>query len=71
MIMVIIIISNNHGNDHGNDNSYASNCNSSDCVKSVQIRSYFWPVFSYFRTEYGDLLLKSPLSVRIQEDTDQ
>ena len=23
------------------------------CVKSVQIRSYFWPVFSCIRTEYG------------------
>ena len=22
------------------------------CVKSVQIRSYFWSVFSYIRTEY-------------------
>ena len=26
------------------------------CVKSVQMRSYFWSVFSYIRTEYGDLL---------------
>ena len=25
------------------------------CVKSVQIRSYFWSVFSCIRTEYGDL----------------
>ena len=24
-------------------------------MKSVQIRSYFWPVFSCIRTEYGDL----------------
>ena len=23
------------------------------CVKSVQIRSYFWPVFSCIRTEYS------------------
>ena len=23
------------------------------CVKSVQIRSYFWSVFSCIRTEYG------------------
>ena len=23
------------------------------CVKSVQIRSYFWSVFSRIRTEYG------------------
>ena len=29
--------------------------NNSDiyCVKSVQIRSYFWSVFSCIRTEYG------------------
>ena len=27
-----------------------------DCVKSIQIRSYFWPVFSCIWTEYGDLL---------------
>ena len=26
------------------------------CVKSVQIRSFFWSVFSCIRTEYGDLL---------------
>ena len=25
------------------------------CVKSVQIRSYFWSLFSCIRTEYGDL----------------
>ena len=25
------------------------------CVKSVQIQSYFWSVFSCIRTEYGDL----------------
>ena len=28
------------------------------CVKSVQIRSFFWSVFSCIRTEYGDLLHK-------------
>ena len=27
----------------------------SHCVKSVQIRSYFWSVFSSIQTEYGDL----------------
>ena len=26
-----------------------------DCVKSVQIRSFFWSVFFRIRTEYGDL----------------
>ena len=46
------------------------------CVKSVQIRSYFWSVFSFIRTEYGDLLRKSllrksPYSIRIQENADQ
>ena len=41
------------------------------CVKSVQLRSYFWSVFSCIPTEYGDLLCKSPYSVRIQENTDQ
>ena len=36
-------------------------------AKSVQIRSYFWSVFSCIRTEYGDLRCKSPYSSRIQE----
>ena len=40
------------------------------CVKSVQIQSFFWSVFSYILTEYGDLLCKSPYSVRIQKNTD-
>ena len=26
------------------------------CVKSVQIRNYFWSVFSRIRTEYGEIL---------------
>ena len=41
------------------------------CEKSVQLRSISWFVFSFIRTEYGDLLRKSPYSVRIQENTDQ
>ena len=41
------------------------------CVKSVQIRSFFWSVFPCIRTEYGDLLRKSPYSVRVLENTDQ
>ena len=41
------------------------------CVKSVQIRSYFWSVFSRIRTEYGDILHISPYSVRMRENTDQ
>ena len=40
-------------------------------MKSVQIRSYFWSVFSCIRTEYGDLLRKSPYSVCVQENVDQ
>ena len=43
----------------------------SHCVKSVQIRSFFRSVFSSIWTEYGDLWLKSPYSVRILENTDQ
>ena len=41
------------------------------CVKSVQIRSFFWSAFSCFWTEYGYLLRKCPYSVRIRENTDQ
>ena len=41
------------------------------CVKSVQIWSYFWSVFTCIRTEYEDLRSTSPYSVRIQENTDQ
>ena len=41
------------------------------CVKSVQIRSYFWSVFSRIRTEYGEILRISPYSVRMLENTDQ
>ena len=39
------------------------------CVKSVQIRSFFWSVFSCIWTDYGDL--RSPNSVQTQENTDQ
>ena len=28
------------------------------CVKSVQIRSFFWSVFSRIRTEYGEMTRK-------------
>ena len=40
-------------------------------VKSVQIRSFFWCLFSCIRTEYGDLLRKSPYSVGVRKNTDQ
>ena len=43
----------------------------SHCVKSFQIRRFFWSVFSAIWTEYGDLRSKSPYSVRIRENTDQ
>ena len=39
--------------------------------KNVQIRSFFWSVFSRIWTEYRDLLSKSQHSVKIQENTDQ
>ena len=45
--------------------------NSYFCVKSVEIRSFSWSVFSCFLTEYGDLWSKSLYSVRIQENMDQ
>ena len=41
------------------------------CVKSVQIRSYFWSAFFCIRIEYGDLRSKSPYSIQIQENADQ
>ena len=46
-----------------------SNC-PNDCVKSVQIGSFFWSLFSRIPTEYKDLQSKSPYSVRIRENTD-
>ena len=45
--------------------------NTSHCVESVQIRSFFWSVFSRIRTEYGEILHISPYSVRMWENTDQ
>ena len=41
------------------------------CLKGVQIRSFFWYVFSHIWTEYGELLRKSPCSVQIWENTYQ
>ena len=35
------------------------------------MRSFFWSVFSCIRTEYGDLLRRSPYLVLILEDADQ
>ena len=41
------------------------------CVKSVQIRSFFWSVFSRIRTEYGEIFRISLYSVRLRENSDQ
>ena len=43
----------------------------SQCVKSVQIRNFFWSVFSCIWTEYDDLLRKFLYSVQVQKNTDQ
>ena len=40
-------------------------------VKSVQTRSFFWSAFFRIRTEYRDLLRKSPYSVRMPGNTNQ
>ena len=42
-----------------------------DCVKSVQIRSFFLSVFSRIRTEYGEIQSISPYSIQMRENTDQ
>ena len=41
------------------------------CVKSVQIRSFFWSIFSRILTEYGEIFRISLYSVRMRENTDQ
>ena len=41
------------------------------CVKSVQIRSNFWSVFSHIRTEHRKIRSISPYSVLMWENTDQ
>ena len=43
----------------------------SHCVKSVQMRSLIWSVFSCIRTEYRDLWSKSSHSAQIRESADQ
>ena len=40
-------------------------------MKCVQIRSFFWPVFSRIWTEYGEIRSISPYSVRMRENMDQ
>ena len=41
------------------------------CAKSVQIRNFFWSVFSRIRTEYGAILRISPYSVRVWDYMDR
>ena len=41
------------------------------CVKSVQMRSFFWSLFSRIWTEYGDLRSISLYSARMREYRDQ
>ena len=40
-------------------------------VTAWKVWIFFWSVFSCSWAEYGDLICKSPYSVRIQENTDQ
>ena len=40
-------------------------------VVSVQIRSFFWSIFSRPRTEHGDLPSKSPYLTRVWENMDK
>ena len=47
------------------------NCRTNHCVKSVQIRSFFWTTFSCIRIKYGEMRSISPYSVRMWENTDQ
>ena len=41
------------------------------CVRSVQIRSLFWSVFSRIRTEYGEIRSIFPCSVQMLENADK
>ena len=43
----------------------------SHCVKSVQIRSFFWSVFSLIRSEYEEIRSISRYTFRMREKTDQ
>ena len=40
-------------------------------VKSVQILSFLWSVFSRIGTEYGEIRSISPYSIRMRKNTDQ
>ena len=49
----------------------SKNNNNNNISQSLFLFGVFWSVFSHIRTEYGDLLRKSPYSVWIQENVDQ
>ena len=51
--------------------SMASDDSTRHCLKIVQIRRFFWSVFSRIRTECGEIRSISPYSVRIRENTEQ
>ena len=43
-------------NSHDNHDPHSDISELNHCVKSGQIRSFFWSVFSRIRTEYGEIL---------------
>ena len=71
LLLYICISKNFHAQQQPFYLAYGYVCLFRHCVKSVQIRSYFWSVFTCIRTKYGYLHRKSLYSVRIQENTDQ
>ena len=52
-------------------NTWERNFYNRHYVKSVQIRKFFWSIFSRIWTKYGEILRISPYSVQIQENKDQ
>ena len=63
--------------EYSNLNQNLSNCLrrynlfSCHCMKSVQIRRFFWSVFSRIWTEYGEIRSISSYSVQMRENTNQ
>ena len=41
------------------------------CLKIVRMWNFSWSTISWVRTEYGDLLRKTPHLVQMQENIDQ
>ena len=68
ILQPIIILKLYHASTLDNDEYYIHNKHVRHCVKSVQMQSYFWSVFSCIWIEYGD---QSPHSIRMQENTEQ